>query len=63
MNVAMLCCHVRRELGGLRSEVAKRIVKAASRCPSGVAACVILSSFAAEHRKSYGGMAARRSRL
>ena len=51
------CCHVvlpceSRDAGWQR-DVAKRIVVAASRCRSGAAACMILVSFAAEHRKSY----------
>ena len=50
MNVAMLCCHARRER---RREVAQRIVMAASRSLGIMAECMILLSFAAEHRKLY----------
>ena len=38
---------------GLLRDAAKRIVMAASRLLGAAAACVILLSFAAEHRKSY----------
>ena len=37
---------------GLRCDVTKRMAVAASRRPSGVAACVVRLSFAAEHGKS-----------
>ena len=55
MTVVMFCCHVRREMRAddVTREVAKRIVMAASRFLGATAACVILLSFAAEHRKSY----------
>ena len=36
-----------------RRDVGRRIVMAAQRCLSGVAACVLELFFVAEHRKSY----------
>ena len=50
MNVAMLCCHVPREM---RAGDAKRIVMAASRFLGATVACVILLSCAAEHCELY----------
>ena len=57
------CCHLvlpRAWIGaGLLRDAAKRIVVAASRLLGATAACVILLSFAAEDRKSFGMAASR----